>query len=183
MNSSAPTIERLDATGARALLPQLARLLQDVVNNGGTVGFMPPVSLDEATAYWQDVVQALEGPLRVLIVAKEGSLVVGTTQLDLCGRSNGLHRAEVMKVMVSPDRRGQGIGKALMEAIEHEARRERRTTLVLDTRQGEPSEHLYLRVGYDRAGVIPDYAMSGDGTLHATVYMYKLLDKLPGTEP
>ena len=168
-------IERLNADQAHALVPELAMLLQDVVNNGGTVGFMPPVSSEEAIAYWQDVVQALRGPLRVLIVARDETGVIGTTQLDLCGRSNGLHRAEVMKVMVHPSRRNQGIGIQLMQAIELEARREHRTTLVLDTRQGEPSEHMYLKVGYTRAGVIPDYAMSGDGTLHATVYMYKLL--------
>jgi acetyltransferase len=168
-------IERLDANRTRTLMPQLATLLQDVVNAGGTVGFMPPVSSEEAGAYWLDVVQALEGSLRVLLVARDGSELVGTTQLDLCGRSNGLHRAEVMKVMVHPLRQSQGIGMQLMRAIELEAEREGRTTLVLDTREGEPSERLYDKAGFIRAGSIPNYARSGDGSLHTTVYMYKLL--------
>ena len=168
-------IERLDANQARALMPQLAVLLQDVVNAGGTVGFMPPVSSEEATAYWLDVVRALEGPLRVLLVARDGPEIVGTTQLDLCGRSNGLHRAEVMKVMVHPSRQSQGIGAQLMRATELEAARQGRTTLVLDTREGEPGERLYEKAGFVRAGVIPNYARSADGSLHSTVYMYKLL--------
>jgi acetyltransferase len=168
-------IERLDVNQARALVPQLATLLQHVVNSGGTVGFMPPVSNEEVTAYWLDVVRALEGSLRVLLVARDGSEIVGTTQLDLCGRSNGLHRAEVMKVMVHPSRQSQGIGAQLMRAVELEAAREGRTTLVLDTREGEPSERLYDKAGFIRAGSIPNYARSGDGTLHSTVYMYKLL--------
>jgi acetyltransferase len=172
-------IERLNANQARALVPQLAALLQDVVNAGGTVGFMPPVSSEEATSYWSDVVAALEGPLRVLLVARDGSELVGTAQLDLCGRSNGLHRAEVMKVMVHPTMQGRGIGAQLMQAIELEAQREGRTTLVLDTREGEPSERLYYRAGFIKAGVIPNYARSGDGTLHSTVYMYKLLPGKP----
>jgi acetyltransferase len=168
-------IERLDVNRAQALVPQLAALLQDVVNAGGTVGFMPPVSSEEATAYWLDVVRALQGSLRVLLVARDGSEIVGTTQLDLCGRSNGLHRAEVMKVMVHPARQSQGIGMRLMQAVELEAKREGRTTLVLDTREGEPSERLYEKAGFIKAGSIPNYACSADGTLHSTVYMYKLL--------
>jgi acetyltransferase len=172
-------IERLDASQALSIVPHLATLLQDVVNAGGTVGFMPPVWRDEATAYWLDVVQALEGSLRVLLVARDGTDIVGTTQLDLCGRSNGLHRAEVMKVMVHPSRQSQGIGMQLMRAIELEAEYEGRTTLVLDTREGEPSERLYSKVGYIKAGVIPNYARSADGSLHTTVYMYKLLAEKP----
>ena len=168
-------IERLGANQARVLVPQLAALLQDVVNAGGTVGFMPPVSSDEASAYWLDVVRALEGSLRVLLVARDGPEIVGTAQLELCGRSNGLHRAEVMKVMVHPSRQSQGIGAQLMRAVELEAAREDRTTLVLDTREGEPSERLYFKVGFVKAGVIPNYARSADGSLHTTVYMYKLL--------
>ena len=172
-------IERLDANQARVLVPQLATLLQEVVNAGGTVGFMPPVSSEEATIYWLNVVQALETPLRVLLVARDGTKIVGTTQLDLCGRSNGLHRAEVMKVMVHPSRQSQGIGAQLMQAIELEAQREGRTTLVLDTREGEPSERLYDKTGFIKAGSIPNYARSGDGSLHTTVYMYKLLLEKP----
>jgi acetyltransferase len=173
-------IERLDANQARVLVPQLATLLQDVVNAGGTVGFLPPVSRQEATAYWLDVAQALETPWRVLLVARDGADLVGadlvgSTQLELSARSNGLHRAEVMKVMVHPSRRSLGIGMQLMHAIEREAEREGRTTLVLDTREGEPSERLYARAGFFRAGSIPNYARSADGSLHATVYMYKLL--------
>ncbi len=168
-------IERLDADRARARLPELVTLLQEVVNLGGTVGFMPPLSNQEATAYWQGVARALEEPFRVLLVAEDGHEIVGTVQLELCDRSNGRHRAEVMKVMVHPSRRNRGIGAQLMRAIELEAGRASRTTLVLDTRQGEPSERLYASLGYIRAGTIPEYAMSADGTLHATVYMYKLL--------
>ena len=136
---------------------------------------MPPVSSHEANTYWLDVVRALEGPWRVLLVARDGPEIVGTTQLELCARSNGLHRAEVMKVMVHPSRQSQGIGVQLMRAIELEAAREGRTTLVLDTREGGPSERLYEKAGFLRAGSIPNYARSADGSLHTTVYMYKLL--------
>ena len=81
--------------------------------------------------------------------------------------------------MVHPLRQSQGIGAQLMRAIELEAAREGRTTLVLDTREGEPSERLYFKAGFIKAGSIPNYAQSGDGSLHTTVYMYKLLPGKP----
>jgi acetyltransferase len=173
-------MERLNADQAREILPDLVALLQDVVHSGGTIGFMPPVSSEEASTYWQDVIQALRGPLRVLVVARDGSTqgggaVVGSAQLELCGRSNGLHRAEVMKVMVHSQYRKRGIGARLMQAIETQAKLEGRSTLVLDTREGDDGLRLYEREGYVAAGVIPEYARSADGSLHATVYMYKLL--------
>jgi acetyltransferase len=172
----AVSIERFDAAQTQAQLFCLVQLLQDVVNGGGTVGFMPPLGFADATAFWHGVIEALKTSPRVLLVARDGDAIVGTAQLDPCTRSNGLHRAEVMKVMVDGSRRNQGIGAALMDAIEVEARALGLKTLVLDTRKGEASERLYARVGYTRAGEIPDFAKSADGSLHTTVYMYKLLE-------
>jgi ribosomal protein S18 acetylase RimI-like enzyme len=90
-------------------------------------------------------------------------------------RANGLHRAEVAKLMVHRAARRRGIARALMLALEDHARRLGRTTLVLDTRQGDPSERLYQSLGYQLAGAIPEYARSADGTLDATAIYYRLL--------
>lgn len=153
----------------------LAGLLRDVVNGGGTVGFLPPLSADEAAAYWRGVGEALAGGSRRLLVARRNGQLVGTAQLDLAAQTNGRHRAEVMKVLVREDARRYGLGRRLMGAVEKVAREEGRTLLVLDTRQDEPSEAFYAVLGYERAGVIPDFAESADGTLHATVLFYKRL--------
>jgi hypothetical protein len=62
-----------------------------------------------------------------------------------------------------------------MLALEDHARRLGRTTLILDTRQGDPSEDLYRTVGWTFAGAIPEYARSATGALDGTAYYYKLL--------
>lgn len=170
-------IERLDATQTAQSIPALARLLQDTVASGASVGFLPPLSEEEASAYWREVVSALREPYRILLVAREAEEIVGAVQLDLASRANGSHRAEVIKLMVHTSQRRKGIGRALMQAIETEARRADRTTLVLDTRQGDPSEILYSNVGYLKAGSIPAYARSANGELHTTVFFYKLLER------
>ena len=68
-------------------------------------------------------------------------------------------------------RRG-GIGAALMHAVEEEARRRGRTVLVLDT-ASDDAERLYARNGWQRVGVIPDYALWPDGGLCATTFFWK----------
>ena len=146
------------------------------MDGGASVGFLPPLSAEEARAYWDSVAAALEDGRRRLWIARaaDGG-IVGTVQLDLAGQGNGRHRAEVSKLMVLRSARRRGIGRLLMEAAEAEALRLGRTTLALDTRQGDPSEALYRGMGWQPAGTIPRYARSADGTLHTTAFYYKLL--------
>jgi acetyltransferase len=169
-------IKSLISDEAKRLVLKLTVLLQDSVNNGAAMGFLAPLSTEEAQGYWQDVAQALTTPYRVLLVTMEGDEIMGSTQLELASRPNGLHRAEVMKVLVHTKHRRKGIGKALMQEVEKKALGLNRSTLVLDTREGDVAEKLYKSVGFIRSGVIPKFARSSDGSLHATVVMYKLLE-------
>jgi acetyltransferase len=152
-------------------------LLTDSVDGGASVGFLPPLDRGEADRYWQGVEAALERGTRRLWVTREADgRITGTVQLDLEMRPNGRHRAELMKLMVHGRHRRRGLGRLLTQTAEAEARRLGRTTLVLDTREGDPSERLYQSLGWTRAGVIPRYAESAGGALHATVFYWKLLD-------
>lgn len=153
----------------------LVSLLLDSVRGGASIGFLLPITEEEATEYWREVENSLKGPCRIMLVAKMDERIVGSVQLDVASRPNGSHRAEVIKLMVHSSCRNRGIGQALLQAIEEEAHKAQRTTLVLDTREGDPSERLYLKMGFVRAGTIPEYARSTDGSLHATVILYKLL--------
>jgi ribosomal protein S18 acetylase RimI-like enzyme len=153
----------------------LIRLLEDSVNGGASVGFLAPLERIEAEAYWSGVYTDAAAQRRVLLVATANGEMLGSVQLELAGRANGRHRAEVQKLMVLRSHRGQGLGTALMAAAEAAARRRDRSLLVLDTRQGDTAERLYERLGYSRAGVIPRFALSSAGTLDATVIFFKEL--------
>jgi GNAT superfamily N-acetyltransferase len=171
-------IAALDAPGLVARERELIDILTDCVDGGASVGFLPPLRTEEAAAYWRGVAEALRDGSRVLLIAGvPGRPADGTVQLDLCTRANGLHRAEVVRLLVHRRARRAGLGRALMHAIEAEARRRGRTTLVLDTREGDPSERLYQSLGWQRAGVIPRYARSAGGALDGSVFYYKLLDQ------
>jgi GNAT superfamily N-acetyltransferase len=115
--------------------------------------------------------------MRIILAAFEGDQVVGCTHLVLAMQPNGRNRAEVQKVLVHSRARRRGIARMLMSAIEDEARKAGRTTLVLDTEQGSAAEKLYETVGYTRVGVIPDFAYNHDGSqMINSVFFYKLLE-------
>ncbi len=165
------TVEQVDSL-TDGEVADLAEIMIGVVAEGYSIGYLKPPSLEAAVAYWRDVLV----PNVRLLLARSRGRVVGTAQLELATRENGLHRAEVNKVLVHPGHHGQGIGKRLMAEIEALARREGRTLLYLDTNENDPANEFYGRTGWKQAGTIPHWAGSPrDGQIHGTTYYYKLL--------
>jgi ribosomal protein S18 acetylase RimI-like enzyme len=168
--AAAIAIRRLDALD-QASLDNLADILVATVNDGASVGFLPPMAREEAVAFWR----AVSGPNVRLYVAELDGRIAGTVQLQLSPKPNASHRAELCKLLVHPSARRRGLGRALMEHAEREARALGRTLLVLDTRAGDPSNDLYRSMGWIEYGRVPRYARSGDGTLDECVFYYKEL--------
>lgn len=170
------TIEQIDDSELTPLIaPHLVPLLQNVVDDGASIGFIAPLAAAEAVAYWQGIITPLQQGDKVMYIAKLDEQVVGAVQLALEPRANGRHRAEVQKLMVHTAARGKGIGRQLMVAVEAAAKTHNRSLLVLDTVRGGVAEALYLSMGYSRAGIIPRYALSSAGHLDDTVFYYREL--------
>lgn len=88
---------------------------------------------------------------------------------------NQPHRADISKMLVSRHARRQGIAARLMAAADAAARDAGKTVLVLDTVTGGDAERLYERAGWQRVGVVPNYALMPDGALCATTIFHKQL--------
>ena len=175
-DDDAVMIVRLDAPQAQAALPQLAEVLLDCVHGGASVSFMAPLSADKALAFWQGVADGVGRGERVLLVAQEaGGEIVGTVQLVLAQPDNQPHRADVAKMLVHRKARRRGIAQRLMAAVETAAREAGKTVLVLDTVTGGDAERLYERAGWQRVGVVPNYALMPDGALCGTTFFHKQL--------
>lgn len=156
-------ITRLSESEARAQLDQFIALLADTVNSGASVGFLRPLDANLARDYWHEVFAAVGKGTRILLIARIDNHIVGSVQLDLCTRQNGLHRAEVQKLIVLSRCRRRGIASELMDAIEREAQAATRSLLVLDTEARSGAEPFYESLRWRRIGSIPGYALNTDG--------------------
>jgi GNAT superfamily N-acetyltransferase len=166
------SVRVLDADEARARIGELAEVLLDCVEGGASVSFMLPMARETALGFWRKVVDGVARGERTLLVAEDGEGIAGTVQLITDMPENQPHRADVAKLLVHRRARGAGIGRRLMEAVEDAARGQGRRVLVLDT-ASDTAERLYERLGWQRVGVVPDYALLPDGALCQTVFYYK----------
>lgn len=172
--TAACRIDRLLAPTPKDL-EALAEVLLDAVEGGASIGFMSPLLRDRAVGFWQKIAAAVAAGDRVLLVARDDQGICGTVQLVLDQPDNQLHRADLVKMLVHRRARRHGLGAALMRAAEAAAVEAGKTLLVLDTMTGSDAERLYARLGWRRAGDIPNYARFPDGTLGSTTYYYREL--------
>jgi GNAT superfamily N-acetyltransferase len=152
----------------------LADVLVDCVEGGASVSFMAPLSHARARVFWEGVIDSARRGERLLLVAEDEAGVMGTVQVVLDLPENQPHRGDVAKLLVHRRARGRGVGLALMRAAEDAARAAGRTLLVLDTASIEAAR-IYTRLGWERLGVIPNFALLPFGGYCATTFFYKAL--------
>jgi len=145
----------------------------DVTNAGGSVGFVPPVAMDDVLPV---AIRALAG-----VAAGHDRLVIGRerasgTRLDeqvteagdsvggrlaalafMTDEQSGLtdHWRHIKKVMVHPDFQGRGYGTLLMAEVERVARAMGLHLLTLDCRAGTGNDEFYKKCGYVEYGRLP----------------------------
>jgi GNAT superfamily N-acetyltransferase len=160
---------------AKEQIGALSAVLIDCVEGGASVGFMAPLSQDRANAFWRGVAEGVTAGERILLAARDGSdgQIVGTVQIVLRQPENQPHRADIAKMLVHRRVRNRGVGAALMWAAEEAARAAGKTVLVLDTVTGSNAERLYARLGWQKSGIIPNYALWPQGGFCDTTVFYK----------
>lgn len=167
-------IRRVAAGEVDALVEPLADVLLDCVEGGASVSFMWPLPRERALAFWRGVADGVRSGERLLLVGEaEPGRIDGTVQLVLAQPDNQPHRADLAKMLVHRRARRRGLAQALLEAAERAAQEAGKTVLVLDTVTGGDAERLYERGGWQRVGVIPNYALMPDGRPCPTTYFHK----------
>ena len=164
-----------DENEARLHVRALAELLTQSVEDGALVGFVLPFDEPQALAHWEGVFRSVREGERLLICADMDGRVVGTVQLYLSPEPNAPHRAEVYKLLVHRDFQRQGIGLALMQAVEREAMSRKRSLLLLDTVEGGASERLYRRLDWHEVGSVPHHFVDPHGQPKVSIYFMKHL--------
>lgn len=170
------TIAEIKTTPSLELFSQLVDLLQDAVQSGASVGFIAPLSTAEARNYWLASLAEVARGDRVVLLASDGSNVIGCAQLMLTSRINARHRADVQKLLVHSQEQGKGLGRALLQAIEKAAQQKGRTLLLADARADGRGEKMFLRAGYTKVGTIPRFQRGPDGNFDSTAIFFRNLD-------
>lgn len=166
-------IDVIDSVTPNGVIAGLAEMLVDAVIGGASIGWTEPPTIGSATNWWRHHVAT---PGIVVWVARDSdSRVVGTVSLLGASKLNSLHRAEVMKLIVHREARGQGVSKKLMSALEAYASRHGRTLLVLDTETASLAETLYQKWGWTTFGIVDDYVSDEHGGFLPCSFMLKRL--------
>jgi ribosomal protein S18 acetylase RimI-like enzyme len=154
----------------------LAEILVAVVEGGGSVGFMHPLSMADAEAFWDESLERAGAGERVVLGARLDGQLAGPVTLTLAPWPNQAHRAEIAKLMTAPEHRRRGLATRLIGEAERVAAACGRTLLTLDTAEEDGAARLYEGLGYVRAGRIPNYALKPHGGLTGTIVLFKTLD-------
>lgn len=166
------TIRRLAAVD-ETQVDELASVLIDCVEGGASVSFMSPLTRERAVAFWRHVARGVAAGHRAVVVAEDAAGICGTVQLVFDLPENQPHRADLAKMLVHRRARRQGLGAALVRAAEATARDCGKSLLVLDTVTGSDAERLYARLGWQRVGEIPRYALWPQGGFCSTTVFYR----------
>ena len=166
-------IRHLDTIGEREI-QGLSDVLIDCVEGGASVSFMLPMTRAKAETFWRNAAAGVARGERGVLSAEDETGIVGTVQIILAQPENQPHRGDLAKMLVHRRARRRGIGEALLVAAERSALDAGKTLLVLDT-ASDDAERLYARQGWQRCGIIPNYALFPDGRPCATTYFFKSL--------
>jgi RimJ/RimL family protein N-acetyltransferase len=111
--------------------------------------------------------------------AAEGGELYGVVGLERELRAKSRHKGIVIGMYVAAEAAGQGVGRALLEALLAHARAEGLGSLVLTVTEGnEPARRLYERAGFRSFGIEPD-AVRVQGRSHAKNHMHLDLREAP----
>ncbi|PDT77803.1 GNAT family N-acetyltransferase [Bradyrhizobium sp. C9] len=100
-------------------------------------------------------VEALAAPDTVFLVARRDGEVLGSIAFRLIGPGH----AEMKRMFVRADARGQGLGRRLLDALEDAARSRKIARISLETGIRQPEAiGLYRAAGYQECPPFADYA-------------------------
>jgi GNAT superfamily N-acetyltransferase len=169
---SGVSIELLTRDRHETVLPGLAEVLVDSVDSGASVGFLRGLAFERALSWWRTF---LADASMATWIASDSGGVAGVVGLQVAEHENAPHRADVRMLLVHRRARGQGVARALLAVLEREAMMRGRWLLVLDTETGSAAETVYTRLGWQRAGVVPDHTLDPSGAPAGTTFFWKRL--------
>ncbi|MCF3962387.1 GNAT family N-acetyltransferase [Streptomyces fuscigenes] len=138
------------------------RILADLVAAGAALGWVEPPSRDEIAALVGRVVEAARTGDAALRGARLDGRLVGLGYWLRYARPTHRPNADVEKIAVAGTAQGQGVGRALTEALLADARSAGVEVLTLDARGDNAGAlRLYRSLGFTEYGRLPGFVAVG----------------------
>jgi ribosomal protein S18 acetylase RimI-like enzyme len=139
----------------------LGHLFNDSILQGGTIGFLKPMTRKRAQEYFEALKRGIHTGDVLAVVA-------GAKTLDgfgLIRRDEGepfRHCYEMGRVMVRGERRRHGLGAAIVQRLLAEAKRRKVEIVWLDVRiTNVAAIELFTKLGFRTWGIFPDRLKTG----------------------
>lgn len=155
-------------------LDSLCEATDAAILEGGGFGWVQSPGRRALETYYRGVVLV---PERVLFAARLNGHVVGSAQLLRPPRNNEAQAfaAHMMHAFIAPYARGHGLATALTLKVEEFARESGYQVLNLDVRETQTAAiHMYERLGYQRWGEQPEYALVKGQVIKGYYYTKRL---------
>jgi ribosomal protein S18 acetylase RimI-like enzyme len=149
--------------------PAVWQIIKAVIAGGDTYTFAPDTPEEEMMAFWFS-------PEKHNYIAAIDEKVVGTFWLKPNQPGLGSHVGNAA-YMVSPDAKGQGVGKRMAEYSLEEAKRLGFTAMQFNfvVKSNTAAVNLWKRVGFEIIGEIPDAIRHSTNGLTNAYIMYRKL--------
>jgi [ribosomal protein S18]-alanine N-acetyltransferase len=118
---------------------------------------------------FNDCLEAVHGDNKEVYVAKDQSTIAGLIVLQMSGTFKGY----IQVVCIKPDKRGQGIGSALIKFCEERIFKVSPNVFICVSSFNTEAAKLYYKLGYEKIGELKDFIVRG--------YSELLLRKTIGT--
>ncbi|KAI1142331.1 acyl-CoA N-acyltransferase [Hypoxylon sp. FL0543] len=182
-----PVVKLFSSQEHGHLLPDIAAIHAACILQDQTIAtFLPPLEDSKIRKLWEDMAREVDLGIRFISILlnksepgtkAKGSELVGVVTLSMPYSETGSFRGFVKKLFVSPNYRGRGASRVLMDHLETEAFERGKTLMMIDTEVGSAAEKVYPRLGYTEIGRVPRYGISPAGGLKDEVFFYKHLQK------
>lgn len=169
--------------GDRTTLGAVADLLVGAVARGEALGLSRTITRQQYDDYLERLMlDADRGDAGLAVARTAEGAVVGTAQWTRSGYLTRKVLGELDRVVVTPEWRSRGAGRALIDAIAADARAAGVEVLILEVRgNNHGALALYERNGFRYAGTLPNVVAVGSAR-HDVVLMSRDLSRPPGTD-
>jgi phosphinothricin acetyltransferase len=132
-------------------LEAINRIYNQEIEHGTATWDTEPWTLERRRAWWAEH----SGPLQPVIVAEDGTGVVGFAYLTLMSQKHGWRFTREDTIYIGEGARGRGVGAALLGALLEEARAIGvRLVVASITSTNEVSIRLHRRFGFEMVGTL-----------------------------